>query len=207
MLNVLSLNATLHSSSCKSSHMEGSGKLEESPSQRSHRGCQHIHEKKLKSSIRSPECAATGWQLAFVGLAAGCTGLFLWWQSCTCTCIVGAWAFRSELVRVHPWPSEQTKWFCTSCVALSDCDANMCLSSRVKEAVCFCHSHLCVVLPEQVTLPVPFTIWKHFRQADIFNILNAFLQILLQQLPLLLLLVQPWRRAAVLLDSGAGQRL
>lgn len=64
-----------------------------------------------------------------------------------------------------------------------------------------------IVLPEQVTLPVSFMIWKHSGQADLLNILNALLQLFLQQLPLLLLLIHSRRRATILLDSGTGQRL
>lgn len=136
---------------------------------------------------------------------------WLYWPvpSVAVLCIVGALAFTSVLgvVRMHRRTSEHTKRFCRCTSSLSDCDANMCLIRCVKENVCLRHSHLCIVLPQQITLPVPFTIWKHFRQADLFNILNAFLQILLQQLPLLLLLIKPWGRAAVLLDSGTGQCL
>lgn len=65
----------------------------------------------------------------------------------------------------------------------------------------------CVVLLEQVTLPVPLAVRKHFGQPDLLEVLDALLQILLQQLPLLLLLILAWRRpAAVLLGSGARQR-
>lgn len=67
-------------------------------------------------------------------------------------------------------------------------------------------SALRIVLLEQVTLPVPFTVGKHFGQTDLFKVLDAFLQILLQHLPLLLLLVLPRRRPAVLLGGGARQR-
>lgn len=65
----------------------------------------------------------------------------------------------------------------------------------------------CVVLLEQVTLPVPLAVWKHFGQPDLLEVLDALLQILLQQLPLLLLLILAWRGpTAVLFGRGARQR-
>lgn len=65
----------------------------------------------------------------------------------------------------------------------------------------------CVVLLEQVTLPVPLAVRKHFGQPDLLEVLDALLQILLQQLPLLLLLLLARRgSAAVLLGGRARQR-
>lgn len=148
-------------------------------------------------------------RLALVCLIAGLTALFLGclltWKR---TCIAGALAFMSGLV-VIPDHLYRKSGFVDVFTHVNGCIHTPLTRSRY-DNVLLPHprgSCLGVVLPEQVTLPVPFTVWKHSGQADLFNILNAFLQILLQQLPLLLLLIRSRRRAAVLLDSGTGQRL
>lgn len=54
---------------------------------------------------------------------------------------------------------------------------------------------------------MPLAVWEHFGHADLLEVLNALLQILLQHLPLLLILVSPGWGGAVLLGGEAGQCL